>query len=87
MNTNGVILDLVTTNGDLGNYISNKLSNLSHTYTDYADNSINGAEQMAKQTVSAVTGMVENIMQTLLTQGIDAIYNALGINQESITLA
>ena len=87
MNTNGVILDLVTTNGDLGNYISNKLSNLSHTYTDYADNSINGAEQMAKQSVSAVTGMVENIMQTLLTQGIDAIYNALGINQESITLA
>lgn len=79
---------LQLTNKDgLADYASKKLTSFTKSYTDQADSFMNTGESMAKSAIAGIQSMAEEMLTSVISQGVDAIYSAMGINKESIQTA
>ena len=83
----GTFETAVSTSNSLADYTANKFMSIASGYDDTVTGYINGTEVTTQKILDAVSGMLEQALQSLLTQGVESLYNSMGINTENLQLA
>ena len=71
----------------LGNYVAGKIQQGDSMASGMANQMTGAAEQFAAGTTDMAFEMMDTLMQDVVTKGVDAIYEALGLNAQTLQLA
>ena len=70
----------------LGNYVAGKINETDKFAQSTANGMVGAAEQFAAGTTDMAFEMMDSLMQDVVTKGVDALYEALGLNEETLQL-